>query len=302
MIGAQKKLIVIVGPTASGKTALAIALAKLLNTEIISADSRQFYQTMDIGTAKPTSEELQMAKHHFIDHLSTSDYFSAGDFEREALQLLDQLFIKHNYVIVCGGSGLYIQALCKGMSAMPAADLAFRAELEDDFKNNGITALQARLQQLNPNKLKQIDAFNPQRLMRAIEIETQQIDLKQSSIERPFEIVQFGILTERELLYKRINERVDQMIARGLLNEAQELYPQKELNALRTVGYQELFDYFDQKCTLSFAIDKIKQHTRNYAKRQMTWFKRDPEINWIPANETAFMAQEVLKQIESPNH
>ncbi len=302
MKAARKKLIVIVGPTASGKTALAITIAKLLKTEIISADSRQFYQTMDIGTAKPTNEELQMVKHHFIDNLSTSDYFSAGDFEREALQLLNQLFKRLDYVVVCGGSGLYIQALCKGMSAMPAADLAFRTELEIDYNNNGIAALQARLQQLNPNKLTQIDAFNPQRLMRAIEIETQQIDLNQSCIERPFDIVQFGILTEREILYNRINERVDEMITNGLLGEAQELYPLKDLNALQTVGYKELFDYFDQKCTLNFAIDKIKQHTRNYAKRQMTWFKRDPEINWITANETAFMAQEVLKQIESPNH
>lgn len=301
-MAAPKKLIVIVGPTASGKTALSIEIAKLLQTEIISADARQFYQSMDIGTAKPSMVELEMVQHHFINNLEPADYFSAGDFERTALKLLETLFQKYNNVVVCGGSGLYVQALCQGMSTMPAADLNLRAELEKTYQNSGITALQLRLHELNPVKLQQIDTSNPQRLMRAIEMEIQQVELVQPAIKRPFEIHKFGILTDREALYNRINERVDHMMAAGLLAEAKKLYPLKALNALQTVGYKELFEYFDNTCSLAFAIDKIKQHTRNYAKRQMTWFKRDTDINWIPATETKTMALQIMKHLESTPH
>ena len=251
----QKKLIVIVGPTASGKTALSIELAKRLDTEIISADSRQFYKEMNIGTAKPSVEELKTIKHHFINNLGIQDYFSAGDFERAAMQCLDNLFQTHAHVLLCGGSGLYIQALCEGMTEMPAADLKLREQLEQDYQNLGIEFLQKKLTDLNPEKLKQIDLLNPQRLMRAIEMETQKIDLTNPKLTRPFEILKFGIEMDRTLLYKRINERVDQMISAGLLEEARDLFPQRQLNALQTVGYKELFDYFSNECNLAFAID-----------------------------------------------
>jgi tRNA dimethylallyltransferase len=295
----QKKLIVIVGATASGKTALSIELAKRLHTEIISADSRQFFKEMNIGTAKPNSEELNAIKHHFIDNLGIHDYFSAGDFERAALKCLDNLFQTHNHVLLCGGSGLYVQALCEGMSEMPPADLKLREQLEQDYQKLGIEYLQKKLSDLNPERLKQLDLLNPQRLMRAIEMESQKIDLTTQKVERPFEILKFGIEMDRALLYKRINERVDQMIASGLIEEARDLYPQKELNSLQTVGYKELFDYFENTCSLAFAIDKIKQHTRNYAKRQVTWFKRDQQIHWIEAKNTPEMADEIINTIEN---
>jgi len=295
----QKKLIVIVGPTASGKTALSIELAKRLHTEIISADSRQFYKEMNIGTAKPSVEELKTIKHHFINNLGIQDYFSAGDFERAAMQCLDNLFQSHAHVLLCGGSGLYIQALCEGMTEMPAADLKLRVQLEQDYQNLGIEFLQKKLTALNPEKLKQIDILNPQRLMRAIEMETQKIDLTNPKLTRPFEILKFGIEMDRALLYKRINERVDQMISAGLLEEARDLFPQRQLNALQTVGYKELFDYFSNECSLAFAIDKIKQHSRNYAKRQMTWFKRDQQIQWIEAKNNTEMADEIMNTIEN---
>jgi tRNA dimethylallyltransferase len=295
----QKKLIVIVGPTASGKTALSIELAKRLDTEIISADSRQFYKEMNIGTAKPSVEELKTIKHHFINNLGIQDYFSAGDFERAAMQCLDNLFQTHAHVLLCGGSGLYIQALCEGMTEMPAADLKLREQLEQDYQNLGIEFLQKKLTDLNPEKLKQIDLLNPQRLMRAIEMETQKIDLTNPKLTRPFEILKFGIEMDRTLLYKRINERVDQMISAGLLEEARDLFPQRQLNALQTVGYKELFDFFSNECNLAFAIDKIKQHSRNYAKRQMTWFKRDQQIQWIEAKNNTEMADEIMNTIEN---
>jgi tRNA dimethylallyltransferase len=295
----QKQLIVIVGPTASGKTALSIELAKRLHTEIISADSRQFYKKMSIGTAKPSAAELHAVKHHFIDNLGILDYFSAGDFERGAMECLSSLLQNHDQVLLCGGSGLYVQALCEGMSEMPPADLKLRAQLEQDYQNWGIENLQEKLAKLNPSKLARIDSSNPQRLMRAIEMETQKIEVNKPQTARPFQILKFGIQMDRTALYNRINERVDQMMAAGLLEEAKSLYAQKELNALQTVGYKELFDYFDNTCTLAYAIDKIKQHTRNYAKRQITWFNRDPNIHWIQATNTLQMADEIMNAIEN---
>lgn len=299
-MNSQKKLIVVVGPTASGKTALSIELAKRLHTEIISADSRQFYQSMTIGTAKPTSEELESIPHHFIDNLTIYDYFSAGDFERAALSCIDSLFKTHDSAIVCGGSGLYVQALCEGMTEMPPADLQLREALEQEYQKMGIAILQKKLAELNPSKLAQIDSSNPQRLMRAIEMETQKIDLTVQKTTRPFQILKFGIQMDRTLLYNRINERVEQMMAAGLLEEAKRLYIHKDLNALQTVGYKELFDYFDNTCSLAYAIDKIKQHTRNYAKRQVTWFNRDQKIQWIQASSTVQMADEMMNAIENP--
>ena len=282
-----KFLILILGPTASGKTALSIELANHFKTEIISTDSRQFYKRMDIGTAKPNQEELAAAPHHFIDFLNPEDYYSAGDFERDAIQLCDKLFKNHDIVIATGGSGLFVKALTDGLDEMPKADLELRKELEDGYQKNGIGYLQERLLKINPIKFAEIDQQNPQRLMRAIEMSVQGVELKSTKKSRPFTCIKIGLEWDREILYNRINLRVDQMIHAGLVQEAKELYPFKHLNSLQTVGYQELFEYFDGNCSLEFAIDKIKQHSRNYAKRQLTWFKRDHEIIWKNPSKTS---------------
>ncbi len=281
----KKYLILILGPTASGKTALSIELAQHFQTEIISTDSRQFYKRLDIGTAKPNSLELSLAKHHFIDFLEPEQYYSAGDFERDSIKKLDELFKEKDIVIATGGSGLFVKALVDGLDEMPKANLELRARLELDYAKNGIEFLQKELKNLNPNKWELIDQQNPQRLMRAIEMSLQGVELVNVKKIRRFETIKIGIDWPREELYKRINLRVDMMRANGLENEARDLYPLKYLNALQTVGYQELFDYFDGKCELEFAFDKVKQHSRNYAKRQLTWFKKDEEIIWKKASE-----------------
>jgi tRNA dimethylallyltransferase len=281
----EKVLHVIVGPTASGKTNFAIRLAQKLQSEIISADARQFYRGMDIGTAKPSPSELALAPHHFISHRDPQEDYSAGDFERDALALLDQLFLHHQQLIVVGGSGLYIKALCEGMDEMPPVNIALRNQLKEGFDLHGISWLQEQLRLVQPEKLQTIDIQNPQRLMRAIEMANQGVVLQKPKKPRNFQIKKYAILWEREALYLRINQRVDLMIEQGLLEEAKSLYPLKNLNALQTVGYTELFDYFEGKTTLAKAIELIKQHTRNYAKRQMTWFKADPTIQWIPVSK-----------------
>ncbi len=281
----KKYLILVLGPTASGKTALSIELANYFNTEIISTDSRQFYKRMDIGTAKPSSIELNQAKHHFIDFLEPEQYYSAGDFERDAIKKLNELFKEKDIVIATGGSGLFVKALVDGLDEMPQANLELRARLELDYTKNGIEFLQNELKNLNPQKWELIDQQNPQRLMRAIEMSIQGVELGNIKKTREFETIKIGIEWPREELYHRINSRVDIMRANGLENEARELYPLKHLNSLQTVGYQELFDYFDGNCGLEYAFDKIKQHSRNYAKRQLTWFKREQDIIWKKANE-----------------
>lgn len=272
---------VIHGPTAIGKTALAIHLAQMLQTEVLSTDARQFYREMSIGTAKPTQQELAVVKHHFIDNKSIHDLYSAGDFEKDALACLDALFEKVEIAIAIGGSGLYIKALCEGLHEMPDADLNLRNNLIQLFEIEGIVALQNQLKQLNPERWESIDQNNPQRLMRAIELANQNGFLSIQKRTRDFRIVKIGLDMNREDLYKRINLRVDQMLEQGLLEEAKSVFPYKHLNALQTVGYNELFDYFDGKISLDRAIELIKQHTRNFAKRQMTWFRKDPEINWF---------------------
>jgi tRNA dimethylallyltransferase len=281
----KKYLILILGPTASGKTSLSIELANYFNTEIISTDSRQFYKRMDIGTAKPNSTELSLAKHHFIDFLEPEQYYSAGDFERDAIKKLDELFIEKDIVIATGGSGLFVTALVDGLDEMPKANLELRANLESNYAENGIEFLQNELKQLNPQKWDKIEQQNPQRLMRAIEMSKQGVELGKIKKPREFETIKIGIDWPREELYQRINSRVDIMRAGGLEKEARELYQLKHLNALQTVGYQELFDYFDGTCNLEYAFDKIKQHSRNYAKRQLTWFKKDTEIIWKKSSE-----------------
>ncbi|TAE90615.1 MAG: tRNA (adenosine(37)-N6)-dimethylallyltransferase MiaA [Bacteroidetes bacterium] len=279
-----KTLLCILGPTAVGKTAAAIRLAQQLNTEIISADSRQFYQEVSIGTAKPSKVELDAIPHHFIGHLSIHQPYSAGDFERDALAKLEQLFTKHDVVIAVGGSGLYVKALVDGLDDMPKADEALRIELNEVYATAGIAALQQRLLQLNPDLANYTEMQNPQRVMRAIEIAiAKENGFIPNSKKNPrnFRTIKVVLNLPREQLYQRINLRVDSMMEQGLLEEARSMIPYQDFYALQTVGYKELFDYFDQKHTLQEAINLIKQHTRNYAKRQLTWFKKEAPDNWF---------------------
>jgi tRNA dimethylallyltransferase len=279
----QPQLIVIAGPTASGKTDFAIELAQHYQTEILSADSRQLYRELSIGTAKPSAEQLALVPHHFINHCSIHDNYNVGIFEKEALLLLDKLFQKHQVVILAGGTGLFIKAVCEGLDELPTANEAIRKQLQEELENFGVDYLFNKLQNLDPEGSKAVDAKNPHRIMRALEIvlETGKSHLTHKTktiIKRPFAIKKIWMDIERSELYNRINNRVDSMMENGLWEEAKSVYPFKHLNALNTVGYSELFDYFDDKYSLEEAIDKIKQHTRNYAKRQITWFRKDEDF------------------------
>ncbi len=282
----KKYLISIVGPTAVGKTALAIELAKHYKTVILSADSRQFYKEISIGTAKPSQEELNAVKHYFIDNKSVTETYSAGDFERDAMDLLSNLFQENNIIILVGGSGLYIKALWDGLDEMPPVDEALRQELINKFEQKGITYLQEKLRELDADKLLIMDAQNPQRLMRAIEIASQNITLNKIKPKRPFELIKICLNKDRKQLYDTINKRVDIMINNGLLKECEQMVDFKGHYALKTVGYTEVFEFFDGIHTLSKAIELIKQHSRNYAKRQITWFKRETDLHWFETNET----------------
>lgn len=283
-------LIVVVGPTGSGKTALAITLAQHYCAPIISTDSRQFFRGMAIGTAQPTAEELAAAQHYFIADREVEDDNNCGRYETEALELLDRLFEQHEYVVAVGGSGLYIQALCDGMDNLPEADNEVRDELQRRLNSEGLEALVAQLRELDPEYTDVVDTQNPARVMRALEvcIATGKPYSEQRSgerKERPFNIVKIGTDMPREVLYERINRRVDMMVAEGLVEEARRLYPKRHLNALQTVGYRELFDHFDGKCSMEEAIELIKRNSRRYAKRQMTWFRRDESIGWFPPKD-----------------
>ncbi|WP_113662821.1 tRNA (adenosine(37)-N6)-dimethylallyltransferase MiaA [Pedobacter nanyangensis] len=287
---AQKTLIVIVGPTAIGKTSLAIELAKHYQTEIISADSRQFFREMSIGTAKPSEEELAAVPHHFINSHSINQLFSTGDFEVQALALIENLFNKHDVLILVGGSGLYINALCNGLDDMPEINLNIREKLNQQFANEGIETIRKQLATLDPEYFAKVDQSNPQRMIRGLEVVLstgQKLSsfLTSSKKERPFNIVKIGLNTEREKLYSQINHRVNAMMQEGLLEEVKSLAAYKELNALKTVGYTEIFDHLDGKIDLATAVDKIKQNTRRFAKRQLTWFKKDTEITWFEPGE-----------------
>lgn len=281
----KKYLISIVGPTAVGKTALAIELAKHYKTLILSADSRQFYKEISIGTAKPSQEELSAVKHYFIDNKSVTETYSAGDFERDAMDLLSNLFQENNIVILVGGSGLYIKALWDGLDEMPPIDEVLRQELINNFEQNGITYLQEKLKELDADKLQNMDAQNPQRLMRAIEITSQNITLNKIKHKRPFEIIKICLNKDREQLYDTINKRVDLMVSNGLLKECEQMVEFRNHYALKTVGYTEVFEFFDGIHSLPKAIELIKQHTRNYAKRQITWFKRETDLQWFEPKE-----------------
>lgn len=297
----QKTLIVIAGPTAVGKTALAIKLAQRLNTEIISADSRQFYRQMSIGTAKPEAAELSQAKHHFINSHSITDNFTVGDFEKQALELLDELFKTHEQLIMAGGSGLFMQAVTQGFDELPVADPLTREQLNQDLSAKGIHHLQEKLKFADPAYFKQVDLNNPQRLIRALEVfETTGrpfSSYRTAAVrKRPFQTLKIGLNLQRELLYERINHRVNAMIKQGLIEEARALLPYRHLNPLNTVGYTELFDYFDGKTDLTTAIELIKQNTRRFAKRQLTWFRKDKDIKWHMADQ-ANLTDIVLQEL-----
>ena len=282
----QKYLITIVGATAIGKTALSIELAKKYKTEILSCDSRQFYQEMNIGTAVPSTEELRQVKHHFIQFRSIFNDYSVGDFEKDAIAKLDQLFKKHNMVIMVGGSGLYVDAVLKGLDDFPAIDSSIRENLKIELDDKGIDKIQQKLKELDPISYNTIDIQNKQRLIRAVEIcigtgKPYSSFLKNKKNQRSFIPIKIGISADREIIYDRINQRVDLMMDQGLLEEASNLYSYKSLNALQTVGYKELFNYLDGNIDLEFAISEIKKNTRRFAKRQATWFKKDKEIEWF---------------------
>lgn len=281
-----KTLIVIAGPTAIGKTALAIKLAQYYQTEIISADSRQFYKEMAIGTAKPSAEELKEAKHHFINSLSIADDYSVGDYEREALSLIEQLFTDHDVIILAGGSGLFINAVINGFDNLPSSSKEIRDKLNDLYETRGITYLQEKLNEVDPAYYSEVDINNPQRLIRALEVYEATGKpfsgfRNKTKKTRSFDIVQIGLNTAREKLYRAINHRVDLMIKGGLIQEADGLRSFRHLNPLNTVGYSELFTYFDGDSTLDEAIENIKQNTRRFAKRQLTWFNKSEEIKWF---------------------
>jgi tRNA dimethylallyltransferase len=282
----NKSLISIVGPTAIGKTSISLKLAQHFNTEIISADSRQFYKEMRVGTAAPTPKELNAVKHHFIHHKSIEDNYNVGTFEKEALQCLDQLFATHNVVVMVGGSGLYVDAVTKGLDDFPEVDSAIRKRLNDSLKKEGISTLQQQLKVLDIETYNSIAIDNPRRVIRALEIcigtgRTFSSFKNKDKVSRNFKTITVGLTADRAIIYKRINERVDKMLEQGLLDEAKALLPNQHLNALNTVGYKELFRYYNGEWTLDFAISEIKKNSRRFAKRQLTWFKKDNSILWF---------------------
>lgn len=286
----NKELIVISGPTAVGKTSLAINLAKEINTEIISADSRQFYKELNIGVARPSQKELNSIKHHFIGHISIQDNYNAGEYEAEAIEKINSLFQKYEKLVITGGSGMYIDAIIKGMDNLPNVDKSIREELNELFKDNGITPLQEELMEKDIEYYNIVDKQNHIRLIRALEIIRQTGKTFTSfrtnpKKERDFKIKKFVLIRDREELIQRINQRVDIMVGEGLIEEARELYPFRDLNALNTVGYKELFKYFDKKISLKEAIEEIKINTRKYAKRQVTWFRKDKDYTWLSADK-----------------
>jgi tRNA dimethylallyltransferase len=302
----NKTLIVIAGPTASGKTAAAIQLAQYYNTVIVSADSRQFFREMSIGTAKPTVEELSAAPHYFINSHSITEPFSVGDFERQCMQLLDELFKKHDVVILVGGSGLYIKAITEGFDELPTADTDIRDRLNTELAANGIAPLQERLKQVDPTYYAEADINNPQRIIRALEVYEATgnpiSSYRKATInKRPFNIIKFGLDMPREKLYDRINQRVDIMVKDGLVEEVASLTPYRSYNALNTVGYSELFNYFDGKTDVDTAIAAIKQNTRRFAKRQLTWFRKDKEIIWMNAGDEK-LVDSMLSEIAKLNY
>jgi tRNA dimethylallyltransferase len=299
-------LITIIGPTAIGKTSLSIALAQHFGCEIISCDSRQFFKEMKIGTAVPSDDELAAAPHHFIQNKSILEYYSVGDFEKEALEKLDELFEKNNIQIMVGGSGLYVDAVLKGFDEFPNIEEGVRTEINSKFDALGITFLQEKLQELDPDYYKKLEIENPQtlqnpqRMKRFVEVcigsgLPYSDFIGKSNSKRNFTPIIIGLESDREIMYDRINQRVDLMFEAGLVEEVKQLLPHKDRNALQTVGYRELFDYFEDKSKLEFAAAQIKQNTRRFAKRQMTWFKRTENTIWFDFETDRNKIIEIIK-------
>ena len=303
----MKYLITIIGPTAIGKTSLSIVLANYFKCDIISCDSRQFFKEMTIGTAVPSVAELTVANHHFIQNKSIFENYTVGDFEKEAIAKIEELFLTNDYAIVVGGSGLYVDAILKGFDEFPEIEPSIRTEISTNYEKLGIGYLQQQLEVLDPAYYKILTAENPQtlqnpqRMMRFVEVclgagKPYSTFLNQKQNSRNFTPILIGLEADRKIIYSRINERVEMMMNEGLLAEAKKLFPHKELNALQTVGYRELFSYFDREISLEFAIDEIKKNTRRFSKRQLTWFKRNEKTKWFDF-ETPY--QTIIEYINS---
>lgn len=298
----MKQLIVLLGPTGVGKTALSLNLAEYYHSPVISADSRQFFKGLEIGTAAPTTEQLSQVRHFLVGMLDITDYYSASEFERDALDIIAEQHKTHDVLVATGGSMMYIDALCNGIDDVPTIDEELRKELYDLYEKGGLEPIRTQLKALDPDFYNIVDLKNHKRVIHALEVclmtgKPYSSFRTNTKKPRPFNIVKIGLMREREQLYERINRRVDEMIEQGLLEEAKQYYPQRQLNSLNTVGYKELFKYFDGEWTFDFAIDKIKQNSRIYSRKQMTWFKRDKDIHWINLSETT--EEKALQQIIS---
>lgn len=295
-----KTLIVLIGPTGVGKTDLSIRIAEKYNSPIISADSRQLYSELKIGTAAPSEEYLKRIKHYFVGTLKLTDYYSAAQYESDVMELLDALFKNHDTILLTGGSMMYIDAICKGIDDIPTVDSETRRMMMEKYENEGLERLCSELKLLDPKYYSIVDLKNPKRVIHALEIcymtgKTYTSFRTGNKKQRPFNILKIGLSRDRDELYERINRRVDIMISEGLIDEVKSVYKYKELNSLNTVGYKEIIQYLDGNWTLDYAIDKIKQNSRIYSRKQMTWFKRDNEINWFnPDNE-----EDIMEFIES---
>lgn len=296
-------LIVLTGPTGIGKTDLSIALAEDLHTSILSADSRQIYAGLEIGTAAPTPAQLHAVKHYLVGTLQLNDYYSAAQYETEALQILKTIFQTHSEAVMTGGSMLYIDAVCNGIDDIPTVDAITRQTMLDRYNREGLEALCNELKRMDPEYHAIVDLKNPKRVIHALEIchmtgETYTSFRTKTVKLRPFDILKIGLCRNREELYERINRRVDHMIEQGLLQEARKVYPYRELNALNTVGYKELFKFFDGEWTLDYAVEKIKQHSRIYSRKQMTWFKRDENITWFHPDQKEEIIQYIHQYLD----
>ena len=299
----EKKLFSVVGPTGIGKTKLAIAIAKYFGTEIVSCDARQFFAEMPIGTAVPTEDELAQVKHHLIGNLSVVDEYSIGQYEKDALGKLEQLFQKYDNVVLVGGSGMYEKAVAEGLNNLPESNPENQKRLEQLFSEGGIEALQKLLKELDSAYYQIVDKENPRRLMRALDIiwqtgKTYTENIENPLVKREFDVVRIGISADREIIYDRINRRVDLMVQNGLLEEAKNLIPYKDKTALQTVGYTELFKYFSGEWELDFAISEIKKNSRRYAKRQLTWLRKLENIHWIKYDYTQEELEKLLEIIK----